>query len=261
MFNNLTIIFICIYLHNVDSQACDEVEDFINWDINSIVTPIKIDRFQHLLWESKYNVEESNFLIHGFCHGFSIEYQGPHNRRNKSKNIPFCNGIGSDVELWRKIMKEVKLKRYAGPFAEKEIPFKYFIQSPLGLVPKGDQGDTRLIFHLSYKFPDGSASINAWTPTEKCSVKYYDLDFAVQASLHLLLHEKDGTSSNAEVIWYSKSGLKSAFRILGIRLQDWPFLMMCAKHPVTGNCSISLISAYHLDPALVARTSRDSQMH
>ena len=45
-------------------------------------------------------------------------------------------------------MKEVKLKRFAGPF--ESSPFEDFIQSPVGLVPKDNGKDTRLIFHLSY---------------------------------------------------------------------------------------------------------------
>ena len=46
-------------------------------------------------------------------------------------------------------MKEVKLGRYAGPFPT--IPYEEdFIQSPIGLVPKDQGCDTRLIFHLSY---------------------------------------------------------------------------------------------------------------
>ena len=66
-------------------------------------------------------------------------------------------------------MKEVKLGRYAGLF--KEPPFDNFIQSPVGLVPKSN-GDTRLIFHLS--FPKSSDSVNSQTPEELCSVKYPD---------------------------------------------------------------------------------------
>ena len=56
-------------------------------------------------------------------------------------------------------MKEVRLKRVAGPF--KEIPFESFIQSAIGLVPKAGSDKTRLIFHLSYKFnSDGLESVN-----------------------------------------------------------------------------------------------------
>ena len=33
-------------------------------------------------------------------------------------------------------MKEVKEGRVAGPYRKENFPFKQFIQSPLGLVPK-----------------------------------------------------------------------------------------------------------------------------
>ena len=65
----------------------------------------------------------------------------------KSPNLKL-EGVGDELTLWNKVMKEVKLKRYAGPF--EQIPFKHFIQSPIGLVPKDGGKDTRLIFHLSY---------------------------------------------------------------------------------------------------------------
>ena len=48
-------------------------------------------------------------------------------------------------------MKEVNEHRYAGPF--NELPFKYHVQSPVGLVPKAGN-KTHLIFHLSYDFGD-----------------------------------------------------------------------------------------------------------
>ena len=70
-------------------------------------------------------------------------------------------------------MKEVKLKRYAGPF--KNIPFEEdFIQSLLGLVPKDNRTDMRLIFHLSHsrKCVNGeSMSVNGNTPGHLCKVK------------------------------------------------------------------------------------------
>ena len=68
----------------------------------------------------------------GFTEGFDIGYQGPQKRQSKSDSIPFT--VGNRTELWNKLMKEVKLKRVAGPF--KQIPFEDFMQSPIGLVPK-----------------------------------------------------------------------------------------------------------------------------
>ena len=81
-------------------------------------------------------------------------------------------------------MKEVKLGQVAGPF--KEIPFENFIQSPIGLIPQSGSDQTRLIFHLSYDFKrDNLKSVNHYTPKEKCSVRYRDLDFAVETYLDL----------------------------------------------------------------------------
>ena len=104
-------------------------------------------------------------------------------------------------------MKEVQQKRYAGPFDSKHIPFEFFVQSPIGLVPKaGNQ--TRLIFHLSYDFPGSEKSINYYMPQDKCSVKYRDLDYTVRKCLEI-----SRQNGNCE-LWFEITDLKSAFRIL-----------------------------------------------
>ena len=68
-------------------------------------------------------------------------------------------------------MKEVKMKRYDGPF--NEIPYQdAYMQSPIRLVPKDGRTQMRLIFHLSYDFKDtGNRSLNFHTPDELCKVK------------------------------------------------------------------------------------------
>ena len=71
--------------------------------------------------------------------------------------------MGNRVDMWNKLMKEVKLKRVAGPVDT--VPFDNYIQSPIGLVPKAGSDQTRLIFHLSYYCKrDGLRSVNAFTP-------------------------------------------------------------------------------------------------
>ena len=84
-------------------------------------------------------------------------------------------------------MKEVEVGHYAGPYDETEIPYEYFVQSPIGLVPKAG-GKTCLIFHLSFDFSSESTdkSINYHTPDEFCSVTYSDLDVAVWICLDYL---------------------------------------------------------------------------
>ena len=75
----------------------------------------------------------------------------PVNRQHTSSNIPLRAGTKTD--LWNKIMKEVWLSRFAGPYKEEDFPFSEFVQSPVRLVPKSGN-KTRLIFHLSYNFGD-----------------------------------------------------------------------------------------------------------
>ena len=117
-------------------------------------------------------------------------------------------------------MKEVKEKRYAGPF--ETIPFDNYIQSPIGLVPKDNGKDTRLIFHLSY--PRGRGiSVNANTPKELCTVKYPDFSEAIQLCI------KHGKGCKI-----AKSDMKSAFRNMGIRKKDWKYLVMKATSPIDG---------------------------
>ena len=133
-----------------------------------------------LLKETDYDEGEINFLRNRFLHGFDIGYEGPIHRQSMSKNIPLK--VGSATELWNKLIKEVKHKRVAEPFDK--VPYKNFIQSPIGLVPKaGNSGKTRLIFHLSYDFKQDNKSLNHYTPKEKCMVKYNDLNHAVKQCL------------------------------------------------------------------------------
>ena len=110
--------------------------------------------------------KKQNFLIDGFKNGFSIGYEGNSDVKITAPNLKFRE-IGSPVELWNKVMKEVKEKGMQGHLTK--IPFENYIQSPIGLVPKDNGKDTRLIFHLSYPRGKGT-SVNANTPKELCTV-------------------------------------------------------------------------------------------
>ena len=124
-------------------------------------------------------------------------------------------------------MKEVSMQRYAGLFKLNQIPFGLFIQSSIGLVLKAG-GKTRLIFHLSFDFNETEKSVNACMPTDICSVKYCDLDHAIQVSIDLLKKYGFGTH-----LFYGKADLVSAFRILPIKPSQRKLLMMKARHPVS----------------------------
>ena len=158
-----------------------EILYFENFDLDSVVTPVDVETYERLLIQSGYNRNKTIKLVNGFRNGFDIGYSGPTDVKQTAANLPLT--VGDEIDLWNKVMKEVKLKRFAGPF--KKIPFDSYIPSPIGLVPKDNGKDTRLIFHLSYprnksKF-NGTCpkSLNANTPKELCKVKYPEFAEAV----------------------------------------------------------------------------------
>ena len=161
--------------------------------------PVLVDKLVQLLKESESPEQKIQELEAGFRHGFDIGYEGPEFHQSSSVNIPFT--VGNKIELWNKLMKEVQLKRVAGPYDKP--PFTNFMQSPIGLVPKAG-GKTKLIFHLSYNFDkkgeDGKGSLNHHTPRDKCVIKYRDLDYAVSTYLKLagITKETQGKQTNQQ---------------------------------------------------------------
>ena len=153
-----------------------EVLQYENLDLHSLITPVNVDTLESLLVKSKYDKNETEFWWQGFRNGFSIGYQRECEVELTAPNLKLR--VGNETILWNKVMKEVKMKRYAGPFPE--IPYKYdYIQSPIGLVPKDGGRECRLIFHLSYP-RNGRDSVNTNTPTDQSKVKYKEFDEAVR---------------------------------------------------------------------------------
>ena len=96
-------------------------------------------------------------------------------------------------------------------------------------MPKaGNQ--TRQIFHLSHNFgeEEHQKSVNYHTPKDLCSVKYRDLDHAVEHCLRLMKE-----FPNCRDLWLSLSDLKSAFRIVPTRPEGWYLTIMMAENPQT----------------------------
>ena len=149
-----------LLLKYITSCFVADILEFKNFDLRRIVTPVKVKVYERLLNQSGYDRDKTKFLVEGFTKGFSLGYQGPIRVKKKSPNLKLR--VGSQLELWNKIMTEVKAKRYAGPF--EKIPFRHYIQSPVGLVPKDKGKKTRLIFHLSY--PRHGQSVNSCIPEE-----------------------------------------------------------------------------------------------
>ena len=140
-----------------------------DFNLTDVKTQIYADKLRNLLLQTKYNKDKINYLYRDFTEGFDFGYRGPDKRRHFSDNIPVR--VGSKPELWNKVMKEVKLGRYAGPF--RNSPHSgYFMQSHIGLVLKA-RNQTCLIFHLSYDFGtnENKECFNYHTPAEQCLVK------------------------------------------------------------------------------------------
>ena len=148
-----------------------------------------------------------------------------------SDKLPFKGG--TPTILWNKVMKEVAENRYAGPF--EQIPFENYIQSPIGLVPKSGN-KTRLIFHLSYNFGKEDEpeckSFNYHMPYNLCSVHYNDIDHAVARCLKMIEDFKNRGFS-PRTIYFGKSDLSNAFRIVPGKINQRKWLTLKAMHPLT----------------------------
>lgn len=168
-----------------------------------VVTPVKVNVLGQFL--EGYDDHLQTYLYEGFKQGFKIQYQGPRQQR-------FCKNLLSVQQheniVAEKLQKEVSLGRIAGPF--NFLPFSNLQCSPIGIVPKKEINEFRLIHHLSY--PDG-ASINDFIPDELCSVSYTTVDDAIKQI------KKLGKSC-----LLAKTDIASAFRILPVHPDDHELL-------------------------------------
>ena len=119
-------------------------ENFCNFDLTNIYTPVSHEQLDILLRETNYPEVKRDFLVNGFKFGFDLGYRGSHKEKLTSPNLRFV--VGNEEVLWEKMMNETRNKRFAGPFPD-QPPFEFYIQSPVGLVPKDGGNKTRLIFH------------------------------------------------------------------------------------------------------------------
>ena len=109
-----------------------------------------------------------------------------------------------------KIRKELEAGRLAGPFPIP--PLSPFCISPLGVVPKKNPGEFRLIHHLSY--PKG-CSVNDGISSEYTSVSYATISDAIQQ-----------IKLAGAGCFLSKTDIKNAFRIIPILPQGYYLLGM-----------------------------------
>ena len=201
--------------------------DFHNWDTETIVTPVRTDILKSLLKQANYPVDKINYLTDGFRNGFSLGYQGDERVKLRARDPKLR--VGDNIDLWNKVMKEVKLKCFAGPFDE--LLFEFYIQSPLGLVPKDGNKDMRLIFHLSHprnakgKMQNGKLVklVNACIPEHLKKTQYPDFFDVIELCI------KEGRCCHI-----GHSDFRAAFRNLGISRLHWRYLVMVVISPLDG---------------------------
>ena len=102
---------------------------------------IQSDRLERLLLG--YDIVKSSRLVHGIRYGFKIPYKGP------SRCVSFNNHrstINFSSALIVKLNSELDKGRIAGPF--QECPLNNFHPSPLGIIPKKEPNQFRLIHDI-----------------------------------------------------------------------------------------------------------------
>ncbi|CAG2213337.1 unnamed protein product [Mytilus edulis] len=170
----------------------------------NLPTPVKLVMLSKYL--ELYDPELREFLINGFTKGFKLGANG--------ENISFltCKNHQSALDkpeiVTEKIEKEIKKGRYRGPFNSPPLP--NFICSPLGLVPKKEEGQYRVIHDLS--FPKGN-SVNSSIPAEYTSVSYENIENVI----HLV-------QSQGHKALMARADVENAFRLLPINPEDYHFL-------------------------------------
>ncbi|MCG8045582.1 MAG: hypothetical protein JAY66_07850 [Candidatus Thiodiazotropha taylori] len=163
-------------------------------------TPIDLQNLQLELED--YDPDKAAEIYNGFSSGFPLHYSG-YRAPLDSKKLKSAN-IRPEI-VRQKIQAEIEAGRVAGPFHAR--PIKNLRISPLGLVPKHEPGQFRLIHHLSY--PSGN-SVNDFIDPDLCSVLYTSFDEAV----HMVQDLGRGCL-------LGKSDIKSAFRLLPVSPQDF----------------------------------------
>jgi len=150
----------------------------------------------------------THYFIDGFRFGFRVHFVG----ERLAYESPNLKSALEQPELVKaKLGKECDAGRIVGPFTTP--PFPNFRTSPLGIAPKKDPSEFRLIHHLSY--PNGS-SVNDFIPDFYSTVKIYASVGDASKSFKRLGRD----------CFMAKTDVKSGFRIVSIHPADYSLLGM-----------------------------------
>ncbi len=144
--------------HQVVKPGPDHSEEpFTSWEADEVV-PLPTSTESLNSWLTGYDPKEPQFLIQGFTHSFRLMYEGP--STNTFAKRLFSVMTQRDA-TYKTLATELHLYRMAGPF--ESPPLAAFLISPLGLIPKREPGEYRLIHDLS---PPAGSSLNEFIDSE-----------------------------------------------------------------------------------------------
>ena len=169
----------------------------LNQRQTGLPTPIKVTNLAILV----HGFHKAQYLIEGFTYGFKLGVQGQIQTKTYCNHNSVLNAPGV---VNTHLQKEMNLSRISGPHSFP--PFKPFVISPLGLVPKKEVGEFRLIHDLSYP---RQQSVNSHIPDELRHVHYETLDDLVEL---VKIHGRGSLIAKADI--------ESAFRIIPIHPSD-----------------------------------------
>ena len=167
----------------------------------NLPTPIKVKNLISL----SNGFPKAQYLVEGFTYGFKLGVQGDIQTRTLRNHTSVLDA--PDV-VNKHLQKEMDFGRISGPHSSP--PFDPFVTSPLGLVPKKEVGEFRLIHDLSYPHQQ---SVNSHIPDELRHVHYETLDDLVEI-----------VKINGRGSLIAKADIESAFRIIPIHPSDYYLL-------------------------------------
>lgn len=214
------------------------------------MTPVKADRLEGLL--NGYPFPLKDYLLRGFNFGFRVHFEG----ERRVFAPPNLKSALAQPDIVRdKLNKEITAGRIAGPFHNP--PFPDMFCSPLGIVPKKNPSEFRLIHHLS--FPRGF-SVNDFIPSEFSSVSYATINDAISA-----------LKRTGKGCFMAKTDIKSAFRIIPVHPDDHPLLGMkwenlyyydrCLPMGCSSSCAIFEAFSTALEWIAIHRLGASSVLH
>lgn len=160
--------------------------------------------------------QEAQVILNGMRRGVDIRFSVSGNRGGprsvKNLQMPIARRQDAEEFIEAELMNDVKAGRRAGPF--ETAPFPEYRVSPFGIVEKKGSSKLRLIHHLSWPRDSSSGtSVNANIEALHCPLASFDDAVAMLNDI--------GDLSD---VWMFKVDVKSAYRCIPVRPEDWPLL-------------------------------------